>query len=79
LVKKMHIICWSGMIIKRIIEIVIVDSSDDNNHQVHLIPNSASLFFPCSWRCRGRSWCKCKEASLDVRSSKSPYVMDLTS
>lgn len=29
--------------------------------------------------CTTRSWCKCKEASLDVRSSKSPYVMDLTS
>lgn len=24
-----------------------------------------------------RSWCMCKEESLDVRSSKSPYVMDV--
>ena len=24
-----------------------------------------------------RSWCMCKEESLDVRSSKAPYVMDV--
>eukprot|EP00434_Breviolum_minutum_P015505 symbB.v1.2.013658.t1/scaffold973.1/size147933/3 len=27
--------------------------------------------------CTTRSWCMCKEESLDVRSSKAPYVMDV--
>ena len=29
-------------------------------------------FFPAA----ARSWCRCKEDSLDVRSSKAPYVLD---